>query len=171
MTRLYRILLISLTFLSIHIANAESIEHNLTRLRKCQKTNNAERRLAGFNKLAASANDLNSESGGSYIGLTHEHEEAFGLSKRTLVPVEKIKLKMVGKFNRWRKGEIQRFDNGQRWLVTDSSPGGWVNYENAEVDIFIASMGSYRMKVGDYNSAGRVRRIKQFAQYRATELL
>ncbi len=74
--------------------------------------------------------------------------------------VDLVESRIVGYFEGWRKGTVFLLENGQHWRVTDDRRFETGSEEGPAVTIKAAVMGSWLMRVGDYNRRARVQRIK-----------
>lgn len=71
-----------------------------------------------------------------------------------------IVARMVGEFRGFGKGNRYTLDNGQVWEQTEAARLGGVRLVNPEVVISPGVLGVWWMKVGNYNTRAKVRRIK-----------
>lgn len=71
-----------------------------------------------------------------------------------------IVARMVGEFRGFEKGQRYTLDNGQVWEQTERARLAGVKLTNPEVVITPGVLGVWWMKVGNYNTRAKVRRIK-----------
>jgi hypothetical protein len=71
-----------------------------------------------------------------------------------------IVARMVGEFRGFQKGQHYTLDNGQVWEQTEAARLAGVKLANPEVAITPGVLGVWWMKVGNYNTRAKVRRIK-----------
>jgi len=91
--------------------------------------------------------------------LVIDPEDAFGKKKSELVRVKSIESQIEGKFKGWKRGQIIKLANGQKWKVI-SYRTVYVNMENPKVTISEGFWGSYNLKVEGLNAMAKVKRIK-----------
>jgi hypothetical protein len=71
-----------------------------------------------------------------------------------------IVARLVGEFRGFEKGQRYTLDNGQVWEQTERARLAGVKLTNPEVAITPGVLGVWWMKVGNYNTRAKVRRIK-----------
>jgi hypothetical protein len=74
--------------------------------------------------------------------------------------VDLVESRIVGYFEGWRKGTIFKLENGQHWRVTDDRRYEVSSEDSPAVVIEAAMLGSWLMRVGNYNRRVRVQRVK-----------
>jgi hypothetical protein len=71
-----------------------------------------------------------------------------------------IVARMVGEFRGFGKGQRYTLDNGQVWEQSEQARLSGIKLANPEVVITPGALGVWWMKVGNYNTRAKVRRIK-----------
>jgi hypothetical protein len=74
--------------------------------------------------------------------------------------VDLVESRIVGFFEGWRRGTVFLLENGQHWRVSEDHRFETSSEEGPPVTIKAALMGSWLMRVGEYNRRVRVQRIK-----------
>ncbi len=73
---------------------------------------------------------------------------------------EPIESRIVGEFRGFAKGRTYTLENGQVWEQVESASLAGVRRDNPSVSIKPGMLGNWFMKIENYNTAAKVRRIK-----------
>ncbi len=73
---------------------------------------------------------------------------------------EAIESTIVGEFRGFAKGRTYTLENGQVWEQVESASLAGVRRDNPKVSIKPGMLGNWFMKIENYNTAAKVRRVK-----------